>query len=243
MDMTRLRIATWNLQWARPTSDRGQRCLAMLSEIDADIICLTEAFEDSFAGWKGHSFSSTADTGYPIRPGRRKVVVWAREPLVEPDPIGSVDFPTGRFLAATVARPVRLQVIGVCIPWKSAHVKSGRRDRRLWEDHQRYLAAMSQLDRFQNRELPTVVLGDFNQRISGKHVRRDVHEQLRTTFDSYRIPSSDLQDIDGKPAIDHIALRGPFHVLDSGVLSRFDEVGKQLSDHFGVWCDVECRID
>jgi hypothetical protein len=33
--------------------------------------------------------------------------------------------------------PIRF--VGVCIPWRDAHVRTGRRDRAPWEDHLRFL--------------------------------------------------------------------------------------------------------
>lgn len=237
--MTKIRVATWNLKWAKPNTDRGYACEERLREFDADIVCLTEAFENSFQSFNGYSASSNPDTGYPLHVGRRKVVIWSRWPLANVDELGSADLSSGRFVSASINKPLPLDIIGVCIPWKDAHVKGGRRDRERWEDHSRYLSALENIDRFNNGKLPTIVFGDFNQRTSGKFARKDVHEQLKQTFEQFVIPTADLQDTDGKSAIDHIAIRGDVDVVDTGVISRFDEKQKELSDHFGTWCDLE----
>lgn len=237
--MTTIRVATWNLKWAKPNSDRGKACEERLQEIAADIVCLTEAFEDSFQSFDGGSVSSGPDTGYPIRLGRRKVVLWSRWSLQEVDTVGSDALPTGRFASAVVPHPAPLTLIGVCIPWKDAHVTSGRKNRERWEDHRIYLSELETVTQFKNTDLPTIVFGDFNQRISGKYARKDVHQQLMQTFRDFTIPTSDLQDIDGKSAIDHIAIRGGMHVIDAGIISRFGSSQKDLSDHFGTWCDLQ----
>ena len=39
-----LTIATWNVEWATPGSDRGSRCAAVLADARADISVVTEAF-------------------------------------------------------------------------------------------------------------------------------------------------------------------------------------------------------
>ena len=236
--MAKIRVATWNLEWAEPNSERGRVCEARLRELNADIVCLTEAFENTLQSFAGYSASANPDAGYPIRAGRRKVVIWSRWPLENIDEVGSADLPTGRFVSAFIRGLSSLVVMGVCIPWKAAHVNDGGKDRDWWEDHRRYLSALNKVDRFNNTNLPTIVLGDFNQRLSGKYTRNDVHEMLKQTFDQFTIPTGDLQDTDGKSAIDHIAIRGDIEIGESGVISRFDPNGVELSDHFGVWCDI-----
>ena len=239
--MTKIRVVTWNLKWAKPGSDRGRACEERLREIDADIVCLTEAYQNSFKSFSGQSASSHPDTGYPIHEGRRKVVIWSRWGLANVDELGSHRLPSGRFVSATTHNQVSLNLVGVCIPWKDAHVKGGQQNRERWEDHSIYLAALTDVPQFKDSDLPTIVFGDFNQRMSGKYARKDVHEQLKQTFEAFVIPTGDLQDTDGKSAIDHIAIRGEVEVVDAGVISRFDPNRKELSDHFGTWCDLEIR--
>ena len=236
--MTKIRVATWNLKWAKPDSDRGRACEERLREVDADIVCLTEAYENSFQSFDGQSASSNPDTGYPIHKGRRKVVIWSRWGLANVDDLGSDQLPSGRFVSATVQHCVLLSLVGVCIPWKDAHVKGGHQNRERWEDHSIYLSALNDVPQFKPNAFPTIVFGDFNQRMSGKYARKDVHEQLKQTFGHFAIPTGDLQDTDGKSAIDHIAIRGNVELVDTGVISRFDSNQKELSDHFGTWCDV-----
>lgn len=239
--MKTLRIVTWNVQWANPKTDRGQACIDRLREVDPDVVCLTEAFENSLHALGGYSQSSDPDYGYPLKPGRRKVVIWSRWPLAETDSVGSAELPTGRFVSGAITQPLQLSMLGVCIPWRDAHVNSGKRNRQAWENHSRYLSGLNEVETFANDTRPTIVFGDFNQRISGKYARKDVHEQLKQTFQHFEIPTADLFDSDGKSAIDHIAIRNLGQVTDAGVISRFDENSSRLSDHFGVWCNVEVQ--
>ncbi|MDF1845135.1 MAG: endonuclease/exonuclease/phosphatase family protein [Rubripirellula sp.] len=44
--MPTIRIATWNLEWAKPGTERAEKCLERLRAIDPDVICLTESCED-----------------------------------------------------------------------------------------------------------------------------------------------------------------------------------------------------
>ena len=44
------------------------------------------------------------------------------------------------FIAGTTKTPIGpVRIIGVCIPWDRAHISTGRKDRRPWEDHHAYL--------------------------------------------------------------------------------------------------------
>ena len=138
--MTRLRVATWNLAWKRPGGQHGPEIADRLAAVAPDIGCWTEAFADSVPG--GHVATSQPDYGYPIKPGRRKVVLWSRNPWhdITTELPGA---PGGRFVRSvteTAAGPVT--VVGVCIPWAAAHVSTGRRDRKRWEDHLAFLQAL-----------------------------------------------------------------------------------------------------
>ena len=59
-------------------------------------------------------------------------------------------------------------MIGICIPWKSAHVSTGNKNRKIWEDHISYINA---LENFLNSANDTYnfICGDMNQRIPKKN--------------------------------------------------------------------------
>ena len=38
-----------------------------------------------------------------------------------------------------------LTVVGVCIPWRDAHMPSGRKDRSQWQEHKAWLAGFESL--------------------------------------------------------------------------------------------------
>ena len=237
--MPSIRIATWNLKWAKPGTKRNEICLKILSNLNPDVICLTEAFESSLESFGGYTVTSDPDYGYPIKQGRRKVVLWSRCPMTETDNAGTPNLPSGRFAAGKIDGDFSVDFIGVCIPWSSAHLSTGQRNRQRWEDHLRYLDGLKDIDRFNHPETNTVVFGDFNHRTSGKFARKDVHLEFKKTFQEYEILTGDLQDTDGRAAIDHIAVQGNLAIVDRGIISRFNSSGKELTDHFGTWCDIE----
>jgi hypothetical protein len=162
MQPATLNILNWNVEWRRPTSSAGRTLLSRISECQPDIICLTESYTD-FIPSSGHLIEAAIDYGYPIVEGRRKFLLWSRQPWTAVDAVGHPDLPSGRFVRGTTSTPIGLiDVTGICIPWSGAHVVNGRRDRRRWEDHLALLGALS--DIIPLRSSRRLIVGDFNQR-------------------------------------------------------------------------------
>ncbi len=61
-----LRVATWNVRWATPTSRRTAEILRRIAGWDPEVVCLTEAHDELLAG-DGYVAGSRPDYGYPIR--------------------------------------------------------------------------------------------------------------------------------------------------------------------------------
>lgn len=122
--MRLVNVSIWNTEWASPTSRRGKRIKEKLVSLDADILCVTEGSKALLpeTGW---IIESEPDYGYPLKPGRRKVLLWSRNKWTSIDQIGEPSLPPGRFVCGTTETRIgALAVIGVCIPWKDAHVRT-----------------------------------------------------------------------------------------------------------------------
>ncbi len=157
------RVVNWNIAWRGVRSKPGNEIRDRIHAEAADVICLTETHE-GFLGDPANTICSHANYGYPLRAGRRKALLWSRNPWTDIDEIGSPDLPGGRFIKGRTRTPIgAINSVGVCIPWAAAHVSSGRRDRRRWADHTAYIAGLKQVLRRFPRD--TVVIGDFNQKI------------------------------------------------------------------------------
>ena len=108
--------------------------------------------------------------------------------------------------------------------------------RRPWELHLDFLAILA--DMIAEVAVPTVVAGDFNQRIP--RVRYGNHSAaaaLATTFEPLEIVTSGTPGGASRPGIDHIALS--FHLRAERVWGWPNEVGgRWLSDHDGAGVDV-----
>jgi hypothetical protein len=145
--------------------------------------------------------------------------------------------PSGRYISG-VTNGVRF--IGVCIPWRDAHVRTGRKDRLPWDDHEVYLKEIKPiLQKHLSKNFPVCMLGDFNQRIPRQSQPVSVYSQLTEIIDLgfNCITSSDR--VPGNPLIDHL-------IVDCRILADFCEVipkeasdGVRLSDHDGILCKIQ----
>lgn len=231
-----IRIGTWNTEWAKPGSIRGKIIGDTLAASDCDVLCLTEGFAGILPDG-GHVIDAGKDWGYPIHKGRRKVLLWSKHPWTpHTHALGSAGFPQGRFVAGSTETlsGACLTVVGVCIPWRGAHVKGGSKDRKPWQDHEAWLAGFEKL-RYRIPSSKSVILGDFNQKIPRTWVPQRVHNALLQAFDAFEIATEG--ELAGAPdlSIDHIAHTPDLTRRSIGIWHRKGDGGEHLSDHFGVY--------
>lgn len=240
IDRAEIAVATWNLEWASIDTVRGRRIRSMLDDVDADILCLTETFPDMLPG-DGRTVLADANYGYAVFDGRRKTALWSRFGWTDIDLKGVPGIPGGRFIAATSYTPVGpLRIVGVCIPWADAHVRTGRQDSRRWKEHLEYLKGLAEFLRTPH-ELPTIVLGDFNQRVPRKRQPVNVYNALTEALGSdLLIATAGVKATDGTLAIDHIAHSNNLHVQLGPMLAAFQD-GMKLSDHFGIVAKISAK--
>lgn len=223
-----IRIATWNVEWATPNSGIGKRIQEIIRDTESDVFVITEGCKELLP--VGHVAEAGMNWGYEYADKRRrKVILWSKYPLINRDLAEHIDMPPGRFVSATVQHPEGdYLVIAVCIPWKDAHVRSGRKDRNAWEDHVAYLDGLREI--IQNVSIPVVVVGDFNQRIPRVSQPQSVADKLSTCLKDLQVCTALPLD---KPLIDHIAVSNHFFASKTGIIPDHDEFGR-LSDHRGV---------
>lgn len=237
-----MKCLTWNLEWASPSSNRLELILQIIEELNPDIICFTEAILSGIPD--GYVISSEPDYGYTTPGKRRKVVLWSKNPWTEIETIGDPELPTGRF-AAGVTSGIRF--IGVCIPWKDAHVRTGRKDRLPWEDHLTFCDGLDRvLNCYASLPEPICILGDYNQRIPRGNQPQKVYEALVGVFASFgSIVSEGFVDPEGKGLIDHMTVSPNLSARVERILPRFTADGIRLSDHVGVLTEIDedCRFN
>ncbi|WP_292403339.1 hypothetical protein [Mesorhizobium sp.] len=202
-----------------------------------ELICCPEAHDDFLAPeWYG-AFSRP-DYGYPLMPGRRKVTLWSRSPWKDVDDLGAAELPTGRFvMGMTTTTLGDVRVVGVCVPWADAHVSSGRRDRRKWEDHVRYLQGLRTALKSVSADCPTIVIGDINQCIPRRAAPARVYDELQPILGNLAVwTQGDIAGLDRLPVC-HIM--GTADLVLKGVHGYSRKVnGRDVSDHDGLMVDV-----
>ncbi len=227
-----MRILLWNVEWATQRSKKGQEIQRIYRDISPDIACITEGY---LQFWKeeGHVISSIADYGYKTKEGQRKVILVSSQEWDNIDQIGDDNLPSGRYC---FGKTHGLNIHGLCIPWKSAHVSTGQKNRQIWEDHMQYLDTLKTV--IQNSSDQTIVLGDFNQRIPRKLSPEDVYSKLLNTFEpNFEISTTGVIKELNKQAIDHFAATHDILVKNITVIDNY--VGSlKLSDHFGFVIEI-----
>lgn len=229
---------TWNLQWASPGSRRAEALRERIRQVHPDVVCCTEVIQP-FAP-SCYAIESDPDYGYARTGDRRKVVLWSRTPWLEVDPIGDSGLPSGRFVSG-VTQGIRF--VGVCIPWRDAHVRTGRRDRAPWQDHVAYCEALGRiLKRYGAAQEPLCVIGDYNQRIPRVSQPDAVYRALHGSLAGcVSVATEGLKDAEGKCLIDHVAVSPQLRAQVTQILPRISDAGMRLSDHVGIVARIERR--
>lgn len=235
-----MRVSTFNCEWRLAGSRDGQAIKDRVFASDPDIVCFTEAYRDFCLDY-GFVIESAEDYGYPIIPGRRKVLLWSKRPWQETTHALPSTMPPGRFVAGRTASPSgEVDVIGVCIPWSGAHVSTGNRNRQPWEDHLAYLDALDEwLPASPKR---TILVGDFNQRIPRLYQPEAVFQRLQSVVLSrFNLATDGTFDGAQKQSIDHICHSRDLVGLAPAEISNIGEDGRLISDHFGVTVALDCQ--
>ena len=227
-----MRILTWNLAWATRSTRAGEEIVRRILDARPEVAVFTELTTSLVEKLGGHVVLAAADYGYGIRPDRRKVAIWSVHPLANTDTIGSPELPSGRFVKADVKG---LRIVGVCIPWSDAHVRSGRRDRNRWQDHLTYVGVLRRLAR--NYRTRTVIAGDFNQRRPRHGQPLHVFEELDGALRHLSWVTSGQIGPASELSIDHVVTSTDIQAKDLQCISnRAGDL--RLSDHFAVHCEV-----
>ncbi len=231
-----MKCLNWNLEWKTSATKAGRLIQEQVAAIDADTVCYTEAIRTMLP--EGHSIESDPDYGYSNVGGRRKVILWSKQPWTDVDTIGDDEMPSGRFVSGVTAG---VRFVGVCIPWRDAHVKTGRRDRTCWEDHLAYCRGLEcVLARYATDQTPTCVVGDYNQKIPRVGQPVIVAKALANAIPAdFVIATEGLKDAEGADLIDHFVGSPDLSISITQIIPRFSQDGTRLSDHVGVAACLE----
>ena len=239
-----VKLVNWNVNWATPRAASTPEIRRRIEQHAPDVICLTEAYKKTWIQ-EGHTICCQPDYGYPIKEGRRKGLLWSKEPWKNVDDVGIDALPPGRFVSGVTKTPVgEVTVIGVCIPASGMRTEASQGSERKarWEDHEQYLHGLAEILGRQSAER-LVVMGDFNQRIGqGSYTPRRLRELLQRVFPQHMTIATPALGLKGDRLIDHIAISDDLAVESLGVISKWDG-DRELSDgsHHGTVAEVSAK--
>lgn len=228
-----MRFLTWNTAWASPRARRGQLLLEQVRAQQPDVAVFTEVTEPWLDALGGYTALAASDYGYEAPAHRRKVALWSRTPIGHIECSGSPALPGGRYVQGSVEQ---ITVMGVCIPWRDAHVRTGQRNRAAWQDHATYIEALGEVAALHHA--PLIVAGDFNQRHPRARQPQHLHDALTARFEHLVWHTSGLLPPLQEAAIDHVLTSPDLATSDLVSLSRQVQ-GVTLSDHFGIVCRID----
>ena len=238
-----LSIVNWNVMWATPRSRRTPEILKRIDLHSPEVVCLTETHIDLLSP-DGCTIYSGADAGYGVKEGRRKVLLWSKEPWERVDDVGADSIPPGRFVCGVTQTSLgKVTVMGICIPWFGSRndPSRGSERKRPWEDHEQYISGLSEiLQQAPSERL--IVMGDFNQRIGQRSstVPLKLRSALQSAFQP-RIQNAQPRitiataalGFQGRRTIDHIVMTGDLTAESLSAISNIDGE-RELSDHCGI---------
>ena len=235
---TKLRIGTWNVEYATPPKNAER--LALLQAADADIWVLTETQDGLDLGASYHAACSELRQTPPAR----WVSIWSRHPLIKQlgvrDPI--------RTAAALYATPLgKLLVYGTVMPWQSDRGPSDAEP--YWAEHHRVIPEQADEWKALVGRCPDAALcvaGDLNMNLGGEHYygtargtellkKGLANAGLACVTHTEQMPSGKLAE----PHIDHICVPEAWAQRAQVVEAWPGTIdGVRLSDHSAIVVEV-----
>jgi len=231
------RVATWNVEWAGRGA-RGARIGEAIASFDVDVAVLTETSDHRALadGEAGGWVDAGGDWGYGEQRSRRKVAMWSRTGWTDVE-VGSDGAEAGRIVVGRTTLAGRVvTVFGVCIPWRAAHVTTGRRDRAPWEEHRSFCVQLGA--RLRASGQPIVVAGDFNQRIPGGRQPDTVRAALAGALEGLDIVTVGVDS----DLLNHIAVSSDLQCSATDMLDPCCD-GLTLTDHLGAVATLRFAAD
>jgi len=235
-----MRVLTWNFARHAPASWQADAMVARIGEQSPDMVCLTEAHEASLAAMPGHTLSSRGAYWSASAESERKVLAWSKAPWTDVQELTAVSAISGVVCGITEGPLGPVRVVGVCIPYHMASPYGVEERAKPWSIHMAYLDALGPaLHALRESGPPVLVIGDFNQRVPSEWGVHEVRAKFDHTFAHFDIVTRGDVPAIGEPSIDHIAVTRELRAKQVVGLPRFDAEGKPLSDHFGVFVELE----
>jgi hypothetical protein len=245
-----MRVATWNLDHASNGSRPVELQLAQITAVAPDLVVLTETCDEVDLTRLGYHSLSSARNCY----GKYYCVLWSSFPVVRTFPTFDQEITVCAELSAACGNII---VYGTVIPYHDDKVRD--RSSRRWQEPYRVIEAQGQdwlaVLRETRGKLPLIVAGDFNQTrdgSSGGYGTKLGRELFSVAMRASGLSCLTTEDygatgklkVDPRKGwvrnnIDHICASETFVVTGSGAWDHFDKIGVYLSDHNGVYVDLD----
>jgi hypothetical protein len=227
----RMRIGTWNVEYARPT--RLQTLRAALARNNADIWVLTETHDDLRPPGCGHAAHSSPRQGLGIRPGSRWTSIWSSYPLTI---LPVLDRERTVAALLDLGGSCTLVVYGTVMPWRT-DPKFAPAERPLEMTRQ---CAESRDLQHAYPQADLCIAGDFNTDFgAGRYFTQRGDAALRDGLRACGLHCDRSEK--GRlaiPPIDHVAL--PLRLRGATRLAAcWPADKKNLSDHSGVVVEID----
>jgi endonuclease/exonuclease/phosphatase family metal-dependent hydrolase len=238
---SQMRAMTWNLEGADGESAKGREQRQRISEMNADVLVLTEARISAIP----HGYKHATSAFIPIDESDAHFAIIA---AAEPESVQIPELPTAAAALVTHNTQTWL-VVGICMPWRRDApplppdaAPQGISGPEAWRH------VLDQLDaclgglRKSHPQLPVLLAGDFNQtlvgHVVGSGVGREQLQRLLTHHGLVAFTAASPSALPDCPSIDHICARAskgePVTWLENRVTSRPDD----LSDHAGYLVEL-----
>ena len=243
-----MRIANWNVNHARENG-RREAIRRVMDSIGADVWILTETHASLEPG-PDYRCVARSKPSAELPDDESWVSIWSRMPMLDQLKTADSTFSAGTILKLGDGTP--LTVFGTVLPWRG----------REWggqpsADAVAFEAALrsQQTDwasAIRNPRSAVCVAGDFNQDLSTKsyYWSRKAYEALRTTLTESGLtaatadPTDPVRGLTGgtSACIDHICLSESLTAKQRALSVAWAPTldGRVLSDHHGIYVDVDC---
>jgi endonuclease/exonuclease/phosphatase family metal-dependent hydrolase len=245
--MSRLRIATWNLERDDNNSHPVDEQISRIRIYNPDIIVLTETDDGVDLSQYGYHKASTA----PKDNGKYCAVIWSKYVIQQ----SFTSYDSGTAVCSLVSTSLgSLLIYGTIITYAMDGVDNGM-DK--WEEHINEIGKQGRdwrkLRDFAGGSIPLCVAGDFNQtRCNCRYATKDTHQALdkalansslecltEADFGKEGMLKPDPKKKYPRSNVDHICVTRGFapRRAEAFAWDHFTESGNFLSDHNGVYVD------
>jgi endonuclease/exonuclease/phosphatase family metal-dependent hydrolase len=228
-------IVNWNFERRPPHSRQAATLMDRVVAQRPDVVCLTEAHDGSTASIGGYEIADRGATwSNNRRDGERLVLLWSPNPWRGVEAAGNADTKTGGYISGVTDTPAgAMRVIGICAPHHAAS-QVGAEKARQWTEQVAFWNGLAKLIAARDGSIPTVLLGDFNQYVPRIWGSKAAHAAMLAALNDLLVATAGPITGIEEPTIDHIAYTPDLAPQEVLGLSRFDDEGRALSDHFGV---------